>query len=91
MVVSEILQVGFDYDETTEDTYNKYAAEAPEKVYSDFKTDQDYFDWRLNREIELGLPHGLNMVSAEENYNDNANDVRGEKVKEAGADTAYLK
>ena len=73
------------YDETTEDTYNKYAAEAPEKVYSDFKTDQDYFDWRLNREIELGLPHGLNMVSAEENYNDNANDVRGEKVKEAGA------
>lgn len=70
------------YDESVETAYNEYAAKAPEKVRSDFDTELDYDKWRLAS--EANLPHGINMASAEQNYNDNANDVDGKEVKPAG-------
>ena len=85
------------YDEAVEAEYDEYAATPPEKIYSDFPTDQEYFDWRL--ESEANLAHGVNMKSTEENYNDNANDVGGQSVKAAGtaqseqpvSDNAFLR
>ena len=70
------------YDETVEAEYEEYAKTAPEKVRSDFDRELEYDNWRL--ESESNLAHGVNMKSAEENYNDNANDVGGQNVKDAG-------
>ena len=70
------------YDESVETAYEEYAKTAPAKVRSDFERELEYDNWRL--ESEASLPHGVNMASAEENYNDNANDVRGQDVKAAG-------
>ena len=71
------------YDESVEDAYNQYAATPPQKVRSDFERELAYDEWRL--ESEANLPHGVNMASAEQNYNDNANDVRGESVRPNGS------
>lgn len=71
------------YDESVEDAYNQYAATPPQKVRSDFSTELAYDNWRL--ESEANLPHGINMASAEQNYNDNANDVRGESIRPNGS------
>ena len=70
------------YDESVESAYDAYAATPPEKVYSDFSNELAYDNWRL--ESEADLPHGINMASTEQNYNDNANDVGGKNVKEGG-------
>ena len=63
------------YDESVESAYDAYAATPPEKVRSDFDNELKYDNWRL--ESEADLPHGTNMASAEQNYNDNANDIGG--------------
>ena len=70
------------YDESVETAYDQYAATPPEKIYSDFPTELAYYEWRLG--TEANLPHGINMKSAEQNYNDNANDVGGRDAKPAG-------
>ncbi|MBQ3600543.1 MAG: starch-binding protein [Lachnospiraceae bacterium] len=70
------------YDEGVVDAYEQYANEAPQKIRSDFGTDLEYFDWRL--ESESHLAHGVNIVSTEEHYSDNANDVDEKEVKPAG-------
>ena len=72
------------YSEEVEAQYDAYAKEEPEKIRSDFDRELDYDNWRLQDEIDRGLAHGVNMQSAEEEYNDNANDVMGKGVKPAG-------
>lgn len=73
------------YSQEVEDKYEEYANTEPEKVYSDFGNKElDYDNWRLESEGKFGLAHATNMASAEENYNDNANDVGGKGVKPNG-------
>lgn len=72
------------YSEEVEAQYDAYAKEEPAKVRSDFDRELEYDEWRLQDETDRGLAHALNMQSAEEQYNDNANDVRGKDVKPAG-------
>lgn len=72
------------YSEEVEAQYDAYAKEEPTKVRSDFDKELDYDDWRLQDETDRGLAHALNMQSAEAEYNDNANDVRGKSVKPNG-------
>lgn len=72
------------YDEGVEKAYDDYANTTPEKTVSDFPSADSYFDYRLEQETEAGLAHAINMASAEEVYNDNANDVREKEVKPAG-------
>lgn len=72
------------YDESVEAAYDDYANTMPEKTFSDFPNQESYFDYRLEQENQAGLAHAINMTSAEELYNDNANDVAEKEVKPAG-------
>ena len=67
------------YSEEVQNTYDANAKETLDKKFSDFNQDTAYFAYRAEQEADL--PHGTNLASTYENYNDNANDV-DEKVIE---------
>jgi glycosidase len=71
------------YDKDVVAQYDAYASTEPEKVRSNFDQELEYDNWRLDNEGKLGLAHAINMASAEQNYNDNANDICGQNNGQA--------
>ena len=67
------------YSEEVQSTYDAASQVTLDKTFADFGNEKEYFDYRAEQEADM--PHGINLASAKQNYNDNANDV-DEKVVE---------